>query len=195
MIEMKDLVTGDTWLWERGIFMDRRYLMQEMYQSYVQAGGIIRPSKSDPFFETDETLLVGTAPAFLQALAYRMDIETSLQVTSISGDVVGILNLRLQPCNRSGRLLCDKFGEDIFVEQPMDLLNKPYHFKMELKTLTLFNPAHQRGVKVNYRVFKDVKETCLCLDDLTPPANEASCDTFMLLHTRIVSFPRTQQMQ
>ena len=32
---MKDLNTGNLWLWERGKFMNRRYMMQEMYQQFL----------------------------------------------------------------------------------------------------------------------------------------------------------------
>lgn len=28
MVKMKDLLNGNTWVWERGKFMNRRYLMQ-----------------------------------------------------------------------------------------------------------------------------------------------------------------------
>ena len=35
MIQMKDLNTGNLWLWGRDKFVNRRYMMQEMYQQYL----------------------------------------------------------------------------------------------------------------------------------------------------------------
>jgi len=33
MVEMKNLLTGNIWLWERGKFVNRRYLMQVSIQT------------------------------------------------------------------------------------------------------------------------------------------------------------------
>lgn len=35
MVQVKDLASGNLWLWERGKFMNRRYIMQEMYQQFI----------------------------------------------------------------------------------------------------------------------------------------------------------------
>ena len=33
---MRNLANDNAWLWSRGQFLDRKYLMQEMYQNYVE---------------------------------------------------------------------------------------------------------------------------------------------------------------
>lgn len=33
---MKSLADGNTWLWDRNKFLNRKYLMQEMYQNFVE---------------------------------------------------------------------------------------------------------------------------------------------------------------
>lgn len=35
-IKMRHLVTDHAWVWNRNIFLDRKYRMQEMYQNYVE---------------------------------------------------------------------------------------------------------------------------------------------------------------
>lgn len=33
---MKDLLTDNEWIWEKNKFVNRKYLMQEMYQNFVE---------------------------------------------------------------------------------------------------------------------------------------------------------------
>jgi kinesin family protein 1 len=35
MVQVKDITSGNLWLWERGKFMNRRYMIQEMYQQFL----------------------------------------------------------------------------------------------------------------------------------------------------------------
>ena len=35
-IKMRNLVTDRAWVWNRNVFLDRKYRMQEMYQNYVE---------------------------------------------------------------------------------------------------------------------------------------------------------------
>ena len=36
MVKMKSLSNGNEWLWDRAKFMDRRFLMQALYQEYIE---------------------------------------------------------------------------------------------------------------------------------------------------------------
>ena len=38
MVRVKNLQNDNVWLWERGKFINRRYIMQEMYQQYRKVG-------------------------------------------------------------------------------------------------------------------------------------------------------------
>jgi hypothetical protein len=36
MVKMKSLTNGNEWLWDRAKFMDRRFLMQPLYQEFLE---------------------------------------------------------------------------------------------------------------------------------------------------------------
>ena len=44
---MKDLNTGNLWMWERGKFMNRRFMMQEMYTKYLEENDDWKNVKKD----------------------------------------------------------------------------------------------------------------------------------------------------
>ena len=57
MVQVKDLASGNLWLWERGKFMNRRYIMQEMYQQFIDDDQSWKDiKKEDVSFGKDENL-------------------------------------------------------------------------------------------------------------------------------------------
>ena len=47
VVQMKDLNTGNLWMWERGKFMNRRFMMQEMYTKYLEENDDWKNIKTD----------------------------------------------------------------------------------------------------------------------------------------------------
>ncbi|CAL1526285.1 unnamed protein product, partial [Lymnaea stagnalis] len=89
---MNNLLNGNVWLWEHGKFMNRRYLIQEMYQKYLDGENISSiPKEQDPFWEPVEDVLIGTANVFLQSLSYALDFEDELSITNYIGQEEGKL--------------------------------------------------------------------------------------------------------
>ena len=100
---------------------------QEMYQQFldgddVKSLGIER----DPFWEPIEDMLIGTGIAFLQSLSFALDFDDKLTITDYNGLEEGHLIVRILPCDRFGKPLDD----DSFVDDPSELLGKPYSFKV-----------------------------------------------------------------
>ena len=128
MVKMKNLVTGNTWLWERGQFMNRRYLMQDLYQRFLDGDGTVEemPNDEDPFWDPPGEVLIGTSNAFLQALAYGIDFDEPIMVGDYKGEDQGKLNVMISPCDDKGNSL----GEDYFIEDSSELLGKPYNYKV-----------------------------------------------------------------
>ena len=83
MIKMTNLQNMNVWLWEPNKLMNRRYLMQEHYQRYLEGDDEIMYIKKeeDPFWEPVEDLFVGLSNFFLQSLSYRMDFEDKAYIT------------------------------------------------------------------------------------------------------------------
>lgn len=82
--------------------------------------------EEDPFWEPVEDSLIGTANIFLQSLGYALDFEDCLTIADFKGHEEGILNVHVAPCSSTGRPL----GEEHYVDDPRDLLDCPYHFKV-----------------------------------------------------------------
>ncbi|BFZ12722.1 hypothetical protein BsWGS_15761 [Bradybaena similaris] len=179
MVKMKDLLNGNTWLWEHGKFMNRRYLIQEMYQKYLDGENMSSiPKEKDPFWEPAEDVLIGTANVFLQSLSYALDFADELSVTDYKGLEEGKLMISINPCDQSGLTLND----DNFVEDPKDLLDKPFHFKISIRSADIYKTRYSKGIKVKYRLLndKDFTETKMLTGTLTPE----------FCHNRVVSIPK-----
>merc|ERR1712226_769943 len=101
MVKMKNLLNSNTWLWERGKFMNRRYLMQDLYQRYLDGDDDINnlPKEEDPFWEPTEDVLIGTTNVFLQSLAYALDFDDKLTIADYKGQEEGSLYVTVAPCN------------------------------------------------------------------------------------------------
>lgn len=90
--------------------------------------------EDDPFWEPLEPLLVGFAPAFLQCLAYGLDYTDEIQISDLDGQPIGKVTVSLQPCLQSGEVPDQDGPESLFVENPKDLLGKPFYFKVHFKS-------------------------------------------------------------
>ncbi|KAH9515666.1 Kinesin-like protein kif28p [Bulinus truncatus] len=172
MVKMKNMLNGNTWLWESGKFMNRRYLIQEMYQKYQEGENIaLIPKEKDPFWEPTEDALIGTANVFLQSLSYALEFDDELSITDHKGQEEGKLKINIIPCEENGMAL----DENSFVEDPTELLGKPFYFKIIIKTAELYKSRYNLGIKIKYKLLndKDFTETKLMTGTNTPNFNHS----------------------
>ncbi|EDV21287.1 uncharacterized protein TRIADDRAFT_30614, partial [Trichoplax adhaerens] len=183
MVKMKDLLNGNTWVWERGKFMNRRYLMQDLYQRHLDGDEDVKkiPNEEDPFWEPPEDVLIGTASIFLQSLAYGLDFDDRLTITDYKGAEEGFISVSCTPCLANGKPL----GDDYFVEEPGDLLGKPYHFKVTIRNAEIHKARFSKGLTVKYRCYNEetLTQTETKSGTLSPEYN----------HTRIVTLATITQ--
>ncbi|XP_023930292.1 kinesin-like protein KIF28P isoform X2 [Lingula anatina] len=184
MVKMKNLLNGNTWLWERGKFMNRRYLAQELYQRFLDGEDAAvknLPKEEDPFWEPTEDVLIGTANVFLQSLGYALDFEDTLTVTDYKGQEEGTIMVVVAPCNAKGNDLDD----DSFVDSPEDLLGKPYHYKVTVQKAEVHKARFSKGVRIKYKVptvqgeTEEYTETPMVRGSLSPVFN----------HSKVFSIP------
>ncbi|VDI33206.1 Hypothetical predicted protein, partial [Mytilus galloprovincialis] len=169
MVKMKNLLNGNTWLWERGKFMNRRYLIQELYQRFLDGEDVSKvPKEEDPFWEPTEDVLIGTANVFLQSLCYALDFDDKVLITDYKGQEEGYLYVHVTPCAANGKPL----DEESFVEDPKDLLSKPYNFKVTVNKAEINKVRFSKGINVKYSVKVESKgdsvETPTMKNTLTP---------------------------
>lgn len=108
-----------------------------MYQKFLDGEDLSKiPKEADPFWEPTEDVLIGTANVFLQSLSYALDFEDKITITDYKGQEEGHVLVHVTPCQKDGKML----EEDAFVDDPSELLGKPYHFKASLYSLVLQKP-------------------------------------------------------
>ncbi|XP_052834331.1 kinesin-like protein KIF28P [Octopus bimaculoides] len=187
MVKMTDLLTENVWFWERGRFMNRRYLMQELYQDYEDGEDVSKiPQKDDPFWEAPEEELVGTANIFLQSLSYNLEFEDCILVSDYKGEEEGSITVNVAPCTSTGIVL----KEETFVEDPRALLGEPFYFKVTVKDASVYKKRFMKGLKVSYRlnpksVFTDTE---LVKGMLNPVFNHSKVFTFDPLTADQIAF-------
>lgn len=145
-IKMKSLVTGHEWMWSRKKFLNRKFLMQEMYQAYSENGkDWDREQEKDPFWEpADSEIVIGHSQVYLQSLAYGIEVDEMLPITDYKGLEVGHIKVEIIPCNADGVLMDE--DSDNFVECPEEMIGKPLAFKIKIE--------YARGIAA--KVSKDV---------------------------------------
>nr|CAB3259099.1 kinesin-like protein KIF28P [Phallusia mammillata] len=153
MVKVRNLLNDNIWLWERGKFMNRRYMMQEQYQQFVDGDDSYKniPLDKDPFFDPPEDVIIGTSNVFLQSLSYALDFDDKLAVSNYKGDEEGSLYVSVSPCDGKGKSL----DEESFIEDPSELLGKPYYFKVAIRSGEINNSRFTKGVYVKYKTLGD----------------------------------------
>lgn len=134
-VKMKSTVDDAEWIWDRNKFVNRTYLMKEMFQNYYDGEeDWDLPEESDPFWEPDDAeVFIGSVQVYLQSLAYLIEVEESLTITDPKGNEKGQLQVEAYPCDGN-------FSEDLddFVEDPKELIGRGLYFKLKI--------PHARGL-------------------------------------------------
>ncbi|KAL3320978.1 hypothetical protein Ciccas_000338 [Cichlidogyrus casuarinus] len=156
------------WYWERGKFLNRRYMMQEYYQNYLHTGekSKLEKESSDPFWEPNEVAIVGTVPIFLQAVGYRLDFEDTVNIHDYEGLINGELKFHIVPCTKSGKAID---VSEAFLDDPNELLNQNICFK----TLKILNNKHYFGLSAKFQFLDSKPIQSLNFGDY--PTNGVTC--------------------
>jgi hypothetical protein len=119
----------NAWLWDRGKFMNRKFVIQEHYQKFLDGEEFVLRLKKeeDPFWEATEDLYYGFSNFFLQSLVYCMDFEDKTFIVDHRGEQIGTALVNLIPCNSQGTAL----DESAYTDNSSSLLNKPFYFKVK----------------------------------------------------------------
>ncbi|CAF4338572.1 unnamed protein product, partial [Rotaria sp. Silwood2] len=157
MIKMRNLLNQNIWYWDDAKFINRSFIIKEHYQQFLDGEEEILyiAKDDDPFWEPVEDILLGTANAFLQSLAYSLDFADEICIVDYKGLEQGRLSINLCPCSPSGKVVND----EQFVEQPEQLFNKPYSFKITMRFIEINDERHNKGLRIRYKVFNELEFT------------------------------------
>lgn len=88
------------WLWSKAKFINRKFLMEEVYQQ--GASLLTLPQDKDPFWDPVEPLHLGSAHLWLHSLAFRIAVDEQVEVVGPEGTEEAMLHTCLVPCCPKG---------------------------------------------------------------------------------------------
>ncbi|KAH9524310.1 Kinesin-like protein kif28p [Bulinus truncatus] len=183
MIRVINLETKHEWVWPREKFLNRKFVMQEMYQTYLDGENWELPKEKDPFDEDySADFHIGSVKVWMQSLAYMIESKSQLDITDYRGAKVGLLNVEAIPCDPKGKEFTEK--DDAYVEDPNQLLDKPVNFAFKIVSARGL-PTNFTDVYSKYLVFKEEKFTTteIVKNTSNPDWN----------HKRVLSFPKADE--
>ncbi|XP_066989396.1 kinesin-like protein KIF28 [Macrobrachium rosenbergii] len=156
-VKMKNLENGTEFVWPKEKFLDRLYIMKEMYNNYEDDDDWDRPEEEDPFQESlDTEIHIGTVQIILQPLAYNVELKEQLEIINYKGAEVGVMNVEVVPCNSDGKDYTE--ADDKFVDPPDELLGKNNYFNVKILNCRGL-PNRYSDIYCSYKVYLDEKET------------------------------------
>ncbi|XP_040119558.1 kinesin-like protein KIF28P [Oryx dammah] len=144
--------THQVWIWSKAKFINRKFLMEELYQRFLDGEDSQVAQEDDPFWDPVEVVHLGSAHIWLQSLAYCMKFEEQVEFLNCDGLEEAVLHIHINPCSPTGQAR----GEEDVVTDPVDLLGKRMDFQIRLVqclgTKWLKEDA-ERGVQMGYRIY------------------------------------------
>eukprot|EP00079_Xenopus_tropicalis_P035706 XP_017949477.1 PREDICTED: kinesin-like protein KIF28P [Xenopus tropicalis] len=102
-VKVINQITNQVWIWSKSKFINRKFLMEELYQRYLDGGDISLDRESDPFWDPVEVIHLGSAHIWLQSLAYCMKLEEQTELLNSEGVEEAILVINITPCSDTER--------------------------------------------------------------------------------------------
>ncbi|KAK3697535.1 hypothetical protein QZH41_019774, partial [Actinostola sp. cb2023] len=150
---MQNLYTGLEWLWPKNKFINRKYLMQEMYSNFEDGEDWALPDERDPFTESpDIDFMVGCVEISMESLGYVLDMREQLNITDFRGREVGFLNVEVVPLDSKGNEITEE--TDLFIDNPRDLVGQKLEFVVRI-TSARGLPKKYTDVYCSYRLYLD----------------------------------------
>ncbi|XP_059877220.1 LOW QUALITY PROTEIN: kinesin-like protein KIF28P [Delphinus delphis] len=152
MVKVTNQRTRQVWIWSKAKFINRKFLMEELYQRFLDGEDSHVAQEDDPFWDPAEVIHLGSAHIWLQSLAYCMKFEEQVEFLNCDGLEEAVLHIHMGPCSLTGQAR----GEEDVVIDPLELLGKRMDFQIRivqcLGTKWLKEDA-ERGVQMGYRIY------------------------------------------
>lgn len=91
------------WIWSKAKFINRKFLMEELYQRFLDGEDSHVVQEDDPFWDPVQVVHVGSAHVWLQPLAYCMRFEEQVAFLNCDGLEEAVLHIHVTPCSPAGR--------------------------------------------------------------------------------------------
>ncbi|KAK3106540.1 hypothetical protein FSP39_022244 [Pinctada imbricata] len=165
MVHVVDLETKHEWLWSKEKFMNRKYVMVEMYDDYEDGDEWQKPPEKDPFIDdVNAEFLIGSVKVWLQSMSYLIESNEQLDIIDYKGAECGKMNIEIVPCSSAGKDFTE--ADDVFVETPKELVGKEVNFKVKItsarglpKKFTEMYAKFKVFIDENWKQTKKIKDT------------------------------------
>nr|XP_045002569.1 kinesin-like protein KIF28P [Jaculus jaculus] len=152
MVKVTKQRTGEVWMWSKAKFINRKFLMEELYQRFLEGEDSHVTREDDPFWDPVEAVHLGSAHIWLQSLAYCMKLEEQVEFLNCDGLEEAMLHIHIVPCSPEGRA----HGEEEVVTDPLELLGKRVDFQIHIVQclgVKWLKEDAKRGVQIGYKIY------------------------------------------
>ncbi|XP_007935192.1 kinesin-like protein KIF28P [Orycteropus afer afer] len=151
-ITMKTKLQHLVWIWSKAKFINRKFLMEELYQHFLDGGDSHEAQEVDPFWDPVEVVHLGSAHIWLQSLAYCMKFEEQVEFLNCDGLEEAMLHIHITSCSPTGQV----HGEEDVVIDPLELLGKRIDFQIHIVQclgIKWLKEDAKRGIQIGYRIY------------------------------------------
>ncbi|XP_055003471.1 kinesin-like protein KIF28 [Sorex araneus] len=152
MVKVTNQRTHEVWIWSKAKFTNRKFLMEELYQRFLDGEDSHIAQEDDPFWDPVEAVHLGSAHVWLQSLAYCMKLEDQVEFLNCDGLDEAVLQIHMSPCSPTGR----ECGEEEVVIDPLELLGKRMDFQIGIVRCLgakWLKEYAERGIQLGYRMY------------------------------------------
>nr|XP_013012872.1 LOW QUALITY PROTEIN: kinesin-like protein KIF28P [Cavia porcellus] len=152
MVKVTNQRTHEVWIWSKAKFINRKFLMEELYQRFLEGEDSCVAQEDDPFWDPVEVIHLGSAHIWLQSLAYCMQFEDQVEFLNSDGLEEAVLHIHITPCSPTGRA----HSEEEVVIDPLELLGKRIDFQIHIVRclgIKWLKEAARRGIQMGYRIY------------------------------------------
>ncbi|XP_041063490.1 kinesin-like protein KIF28P [Carcharodon carcharias] len=151
MVKVTNKTTHQVWVWSRAKFVNRKFIMEDIYQRFIDGENISLDRENDPFWDPIEAVHLGTAYVWLQSLNYCIALEEHVEFHNSQGEEEAILQMNLLPCTPIGQPL----GEDEILIDPTELVGQRIDFQVQITQclgIKWLKQNIERGIQIRYHV-------------------------------------------
>ncbi|XP_021574398.1 kinesin-like protein KIF28P [Carlito syrichta] len=152
MVKVTNQRTHEVWIWSKTKFINRKFLMEELYQHFLDGEDSHVAQEDDPFWDPVEVVHLGSAHIWLQSLAYSMKFEEQVEFLNCDGLEEAVLHIYIAPCSPAGQAHSE---EDVVID-PLEQLGKRIDFQIHIVRclgVKWLKEDAKRGIQIGYRIY------------------------------------------
>ncbi|XP_074654551.1 kinesin-like protein KIF28 [Tubulanus polymorphus] len=120
LVKVTNTSTNQVWMWPKGKFINRKYLIEDMYLKWQDGEDVECSRKDDPFWDPIDDIFLGSCHIWLQCLSYCIELDDFFEVQNYRGEEEASLKVAVKPCDEHGKPV----GDEAMVLNPDELIGK-----------------------------------------------------------------------